>query len=234
MDQATALRKLQELKGVTRAKDATLRIEAIQAEKVPLNNQIAELTRFKSGLGGFAVGKVREFDQQIAQITSKIASLDRDIEALSTQSEPIDWRLLYLDEESDRALVISTQIVALMPFDTNSDNSWQRSTIRSWLNGDFFTSLPPHVRARVLEAPIDGAKDRVFLLSLEEAKVYFDSDDQRVAPYLGKSAVWWLRSPGYGQRDAARVFDDGYVYDKGYYVLNLGGVRPALWLNLGA
>jgi hypothetical protein len=46
-------------------------------------------------------------------------------QTLPTQSEAIAWQLLCLDEESGRALVISTRPVALMPFDTDGSNFWQ-------------------------------------------------------------------------------------------------------------
>ena len=95
--------------------------------------------------------------------------------------------------------------------------------------------------------------DSVFLLSLEEVVNYFgDSgqlrnknlkdkgrfDDQYNAERIaknadGKACWWWLRSPGYGSSDAARVNDDGVVGVSGRLVNDFsGGVRPALWLNL--
>jgi hypothetical protein len=44
---------------------------------------------------------------------------------------------------------------------------------------------------------------------------------------------WWLRSPGFDARYAALVSVDGFVLPDGTFVLDaLGGVRPALWLNL--
>jgi hypothetical protein len=160
---------------------------------------------------------------------------------------PIQWQLLHLDEESGRALVISTRIVAQMPFSKNNDNNWQNSPIRSWLNGNFFASLPDAVRARVLEVPIHGGKDRVFLLSIGEAEIYFgsnaqgaakynlDSNKQRAAKYKGAEVWWWLRSPEGSPGAAAGVDFDGNVLKFGGVVdYDLAGVRPALWLNLGA
>jgi hypothetical protein len=44
-----------------------------------------------------------------------------------------------------------------------------------------------------------------------------------------------LRSPGYTDIDAARVYGDGFVFDYGNYVnIEYGGVRPAFFLNLGS
>jgi hypothetical protein len=48
-----------------------------------------------------------------------------------------------------------------------------------------------------------------------------------------QAPLWWLRSPGYDSLSAAYVQYDGAVNVPGGGVLSrLGGVRPALWLNL--
>ena len=47
--------------------------------------------------------------------------------------------------------------------------------------------------------------------------------------------MWWLRSPGYYSYNAAEVSNDGWVYRYGNYVsYYIGGVRPALHLNLSS
>ncbi len=116
-------------------------------------------------------------------------------------------------------------------------------------------------------------QDRIFLLSVAEAGRYFgarhfqedggDSEAARTAPTpyaLARGAFtndedgsatsdgripgwWYLRSPGYGQRDAAIVAPNGFV---SYYCVNedhypvhtdeppSGMVRPALWVDLDA
>ncbi|MDR0848882.1 MAG: DUF6273 domain-containing protein [Propionibacteriaceae bacterium] len=248
MDWETALRKIEELNAgtVEGTSQTRERLKATMKEKTDketsaLNSQIAELTRLRNGLDGFATTKVREFDQQISDIRVKIAALeavlDQDIRALPKESEPLEWDLLYLDEEGARALVVSRHCVARKPFDTNGSGKWQSSSLRSWLNKEFYGSLPAHVRSRVLETPIDGGTDRVFLLSKEEAQVYFAGDSQRVATFLGDVGWWWLRSPGGGQDGPAGVGSYGNVDDIGddvYNVSGAGGVRPALWLDLNA
>lgn len=64
--------------------------------------------------------------------------------------------------------------------------------------------------------------DEIFLLSIEECEYYEDK-----IPH--KNCCWWLRSPGFSQDRAVRIFDDGSVYYYGLIVV--GGtyaVRPAL------
>lgn len=72
------------------------------------------------------------------------------------------------------------------------------------------------------------------MLSLEEAKRYFSDDEQRIAKdEKGATNWWWLRSSG-DYNDAAAIDNDGTIlaYDYYYNVSEVGGVRPALWLNL--
>ena len=62
----------------------------------------------------------------------------------------------------------------------------------------------------------------VTLLTVDEAKSL--SRDQRLV-----EDIWWLRSPGYIDYEAACVFGtDGLVYGLGYNVSWKLGVRPAL------
>lgn len=97
-----------------------------------------------------------------------------------------------------------------------------------------------------------ATSDKIFLLSIKEAEQFFTTDEaRRCAPtayakaqgaYTNfgyqtssgeASCYWWLRSPGYNQRYAARVDDGGFVYYGGDDVVYGGGsVRPALWITL--
>ncbi|MCL2455257.1 MAG: DUF6273 domain-containing protein [Micrococcales bacterium] len=89
-------------------------------------------------------------------------------------------------------------------------------------------------------------EDRVFLLNREEVLNYFNNMpvnkpqvyDHGQAKFEGEdvSAWWWLRSPGYAPAFVARVDTGGALGGYGGYdgvgVAAVGGVRPALWLNL--
>ena len=99
--------------------------------------------------------------------------------------------------------------------------------------------------------PGNATKDRVFLLSIVETEKYFTSDEARKCvpteyaisngAYTSDSytkggkvtCLWWLRSPGDYQNNAAYVIDVGSVgrgglnVDRGNY-----SVRPALWITI--
>jgi len=112
-------------------------------------------------------------------------------------------------------------------------------------------------KGRGIKTTDEATKDYIFLLSSEELVRYFsnhayqinadgsrdngqwsisDEDDaMREARVKGseQTSWWWLRSPGYGQGDAAYVDNGGTVDLNGNGVgTETGGVRPALWLNL--
>ena len=89
----------------------------------------------------------------------------------------------------------------------------------------------------------NDTEDRVFLLSIEEANRYFDSDESRMAKAtehakangvvvsVGTSA-WWLRSPGCARNIAAAVYSGGNMEKRGSDVaIKTLGVRPAMWVS---
>jgi hypothetical protein len=151
------------------------------------------------------------------------------------------WRVLAI--EHGEALLLRDLIVDYRAFHgTPQPVTWQTSDLRQWLNGEYFRSLPAVLKELALPVDVsdgistasDTERDRVFLLSADEARAYFPSDDSRRAlGRIGKASWWWLRSPGYHQHYAANVSRSGYVYGNGTCVSHDGGgVRPALWVNL--
>ena len=101
-------------------------------------------------------------------------------------------------------------------------------------------------------SPGNNTSDKVFLLSITEVNRYFGSDEARICapteyakaqrvwmsssdPTGGRAACWWLRTPGSLSDHAALVHGDGAVEIEGRAVYNiLGGVRPAVWIDLGS
>ncbi|MCR5041517.1 MAG: DUF6273 domain-containing protein, partial [Clostridia bacterium] len=93
-------------------------------------------------------------------------------------------------------------------------------------------------------SPGNNTTDKVFLLSISEVNKYFSSDSARQCQgtlYCYSQGVkksgngncrWWLRSSGVGQNHAANVNSSGGVYNDVYNDGN--GVRPAMWIDLGA
>lgn len=179
--------------------------------------------------------------------------------------EEIEWRVLA--KEEGRILVISEYALDCQKYNTPyTDVTWETCSLRKWLNETFFKSafsaeeqkMIPETRVTAYANTIystdpgDDTTDKVFLLSITEAKKYFsNNEDRKCVPTAyaieqgaytssrytkgGKATCWWwLRSPGGDTRHAALVRNyDGYISDYGHYVDHSDAcVRPALWIDI--
>ena len=132
---------------------------------------------------------------------------------------------------------------------TFCDITWSKCTLRRWLNGQFMEMAFNALEQALIETSYLGnnadpeTKDRVFLLSIGEAKIFFSNDNDRKAKstdYAIKkdadtdddSACWWLRSRGSYGNDAAIVCTDGSLYYNGFLVNISCSVRPAFRIAL--
>lgn len=176
------------------------------------------------------------------------------------EGEPLSWRVL--DLACGRALLISDKGIESLPYNEEwAMITWEECTIRKWLGEDFFDAAftdeekPRILTTRVLNCDNDyyhtkggnDTDDKVFLLSIDEVKRYFDRDPDRrtqatehvksKGAYVSGTGncCWWLRSRGYnGDQYAGFVYDDGVVYVSGDLVYNSGFVvRPVIWVEVG-
>ncbi len=166
----------------------------------------------------------------------------------SNAKDPIEWSVL--EVMGGKALLLSNKLLDSKPYDTDwGDGTWATSTLRTWLNTDFIDAAFSAMEVEAIStttvttpaSPIygtpggDATRDKVFLLSIQEAKSYFFTDESRIATgVFSRYDIWWLRSSGPvgfgstpvvlqdGSIDEVGEFNDWHDYD----------VRPALWLNL--
>ncbi len=179
--------------------------------------------------------------------------------------ETIEWKVLA--KEGSKALVISKYGLDVKPYNTESTSvTWETCSLRKWLNSDFLNNaFSSEEQAKILSSNLknpdnvlfdtkggNNTTDKVFLLSIDEAKKYFKTDEERKASatayakaqgayVVDNGSCWLLRSPGYNRIYAACVFHDGGVYEFGYDVYYRRGRddvyassivdRPALWIN---
>ena len=179
---------------------------------------------------------------------------------LSNGEEPIEWIILARD--GDKALLLSRYTLDCQSYSSSKeDRTWEKSTLRSWLNADFYTNaFNTAEQDATLTAAVSNAdmqkksdwqtiggndtQDKVFLLSYSETNTYFARQEARknkgtsYAQALGakvwpfEETDWWLRSPGKVQQDACFIGWDGAQLSNS--ITNKKGVRPALWLDLTA
>lgn len=182
-------------------------------------------------------------------------------QASKNENALIEW--LVLKNDGSRALLISKYALCCERYNTSfKEVTWKTCSLRKWLNGAFFnnafsvdeqkqilsTTVTPDRNPSYSTDPGNNTKDRVFLLSIAEARKYFGSkySCKGTASCLAQGAQqhygwcsWWLRSPGETSFHAAHVdhggFGGHYISEHGDYV-NDGtiAVRPALWIDLGS
>lgn len=152
----------------------------------------------------------------------------------------ISWKVLSIENQT--ALIISENIICSMPYHKpGGEITWSDCSLRKWLNNDFIKDflnqtererlipikLVNYANPRYLTPGGDYTIDKVFLLSIGEAKHYFSVNAER-----STGSLWWLRSPGFKSHIAALVDRSGKVYPYGYFVNRIIGVRPAMWINV--
>lgn len=182
----------------------------------------------------------------------------------SNGKQPIKW--LVLAKEDNKILLISEKALDCQKYnDFFAYVTWETCSLRKWLNSTFLnTAFSPTEQKKIVSTTVSAdknfnystdpgkaTKDKVFLLSINEANQYFDNDEARECvqtayaiangAYTSSSDTkggaatcwWWLRSPGSYQGSAANVLLDGSVNYYGRDVHRGNDcVRPALWITL--
>lgn len=174
--------------------------------------------------------------------------------------EEIEWKVLEKDENG-KMFLISRYALDCRHYHSSVEKvTWETSDIRSWLNNDFYnTAFTKSERAKIKTTTLENrdnadyntdggndTKDKVFLLSIDEAKAYLPSTVERVCiatkyaesqgsqlESLTRSCRWWLRSPGSTLYNASFVKLDGFILQLGTPVsVEKRSVRPAMWVEL--
>lgn len=183
-----------------------------------------------------------------------------------TTSEPIEW--LVLDEKDGKILVTSKNTIVTISYHNVSENiTWDRSILRLYLNNIFYKSyLTDEERRMIVPTTLKNSSlndfglpngidtiDKIFILSIDDHKKYFKSDEERIsaATMYGKSlglqisstlpiaevpiengTFYWVRNVGYHDTDTACINWDGKINIYGYDCKSDGvGVRPCMWLK---
>lgn len=176
----------------------------------------------------------------------------------SNGEETIEWIVIARDRDN-HALLLSRYCLDALPYNEDGGNvTWEDSSIRAWLNGEFLESAfggdpngficTAECKTKDGRSGTDGGEnttDRIFLLAVDEVTQYFPKESSRRAPvteYAKEQGAeydkngngwWWLRTPGKTQDMAAGVHTAGGVNYDGRDVNRTDlCIRPALWLDL--
>lgn len=156
---------------------------------------------------------------------------------------PIEW--IVLANEKNRALLISRYNLCNRHYnDEDTDITWENCSLRKWLNSEFINNAFNDNEKQKIQTVVlqnsnnlafgtkggSSTSDRLFLLSIDEARRYFVADNKRKLEY----AMWWLRSPGISQGCASIINRNGGIEPGGADAFRASyGVRPAMWVELG-
>lgn len=171
--------------------------------------------------------------------------------------EPIEWIVLSINKGS--ALLVSKYGLDSRPYNSyGGSTTWEQSSLREWMNGTFLNTafnaseqakiesrkMPAYKNPQYSTNPGKDTYDKVFTLSIDAAKKYFNSDSARKckptdyalangASTSGAYCWWWLRPPGYDSYLATCIDCNGSIYYNGYDV-SYGDlcVRPAIWVTI--
>ncbi|MCL2376425.1 MAG: leucine-rich repeat domain-containing protein, partial [Defluviitaleaceae bacterium] len=149
---------------------------------------------------------------------------------------------IVLDEQDGKILILSEYILDAMPFsDSFNNTSWADSTVRRWLNDDFYNTFSEGDRARIsseltfaMPNPWWGTpsgehtRDNIFLLSAYEVLNYFGNS----GTLPGGNQIL---SDRYNSNRAARLipelFDAGWRID--YWWTRTTGIADARIVFIG-
>ena len=168
--------------------------------------------------------------------------------------DPITWIVLE-QRESRYALLLSRDLLAPQRFTVKKPGeqvAWKTSTLRNWLNRDFFRSAFSAEEQRAIcswqistrqssqSDWTDMTNDKVFILSADEAAEYLENLQAALAASAQHSAAtqdsaghawWWLRTPGRENGQAEAVSLQGEIRERDAYTPT-ACVRPAIWVDL--
>lgn len=204
-------------------------------------------------------------------LTGKYAPVGDRVKFGSWDGEPVEWRVLEIKKDGACVLLSEKGLDIRAYNSAQAHVTWETCSLRKWLNGTFYrNAFSTDEKKRIVPSAVENpdnrlyrtpggrtTQDRVYLLSLEEAGRYFNTDPHdgepsealRCFPYREekKSAAyangtqndgpgtcsWWLRSPGADQDFAAVVSGDGCINCDGYSVFDTRQrVRPVICARL--
>ena len=163
--------------------------------------------------------------------------------------EPICWRVLQVD--GDNAFLLADSVLEKKQFNKVDEIiTWEKCTLRKWLNEDFLeSSFDAKEKNAIIKSNDENSaekenEDYIFILSETEvlnekfgfASSYLCATNTRYANYTDDgeyAGSWWIRSINRNDNTPYEIISNGCV-SSGSCVDQIGGVRPALHINLSA
>ena len=199
--------------------------------------------------------------EKAAEVETGLDESEWDLVELGTTKEgqPMEWRVLSI-RDGDAYLMADRLMADRKIHDIREDVTWENSSLRSWLNGEFFQNTFKEEEKKGIrnynweneDNPwygTDGGADTMDFVSLPSlsdmtSKEYgfpteFWCDSPARTAYVQDddyrpTDYWWLRSIGEIGTYVAYIGDEGAALPFGTHVDAENAVRPALHFDLTA
>ena len=161
--------------------------------------------------------------------------------------EPITW--VVLKKAGSTVELMSLNALAAKPFDeTGKSASWEKCSLRAWLNGEFLEQAFTEEQRQGIEDTLNYGKkvsDKVFILSSQEVTMLSDAELRICVPSAqaireGCAAdadgicAWWLMRTGDANQGADLMDAQGKVVHPSGGANNIRfGVRPVIQIKVG-
>ncbi len=177
-----------------------------------------------------------------------------------TEKQPLEWEVLEYSADGKKALVISKYIIRHIEFDKKGKLTWEKCSLRAWLNSEFYNNAFSAEEQELIRSSIivhedetlasKDTEDKIFIISESEAYKYYDDRYDRIATFVdGVADYWWLREAnrskdyfaGWDWEDYEDYEEDAHVVVRDYGIIDDGdssvdfdiiGVRPSFWIDL--
>ncbi len=181
--------------------------------------------------------------------------------------EPIEWVVLFANRTEGKVLLISKYLLDYQPFNQKECSTWEDSSVRQWLNAEFLNTAFTATEQQVILPSTEISKNNsiisladynhaqfesmVWLLSIEEAKHFFNNDLDRscsptnyaiaqgvyAAKYLeiyDEPTAWWmLRSNRYWSEENVDCVTSLGSFSNGNMTERIA-IRPCIWVEAKA
>ncbi len=164
--------------------------------------------------------------------------------------ESLEWRVL--DKKDNATLLITKNIIDYKDFNESTQaeaTDWKNSSLRHWLNEDFYQNAFSNEERNAIKTTTvqdfkedhkagEQTQDHIFVLSVDQAFSYFESDEDRIA-----HATEYAKQQKKYPQDSYWLIDsyssDLYKYlvspkgilDNKPRVNESEGIRPAMWVS---
>ncbi len=197
-----------------------------QQEAARIAAEEARIAQLKETILSFQAGST---------VTVEFGSYEQDGDN-DNGEEPITWNVLAV--EDGKALLISKDILAFEPLDSNGeDNSYSTSHIQKFLSQDFLEAAfkNDEERCLIIGSPFLLSSDEVFAyMPTEESRKCMPSDLVKNENFsYSTSAIrsWWTSSPYEKYDYGSLYYDDKGELGATYIGISIG-IRPAIWVQL--